>query len=517
MVVFCVLIPQYTVFVALEVQPRQIMTLLQRLYSIILNPLYSITSRINERVRNIYISICCFCLTASFVVYFHSDFELRNERTMVHFVCSILLFALIIFSIRRPLKPVKWNKLIFYTFFAAGLGVFVISFLHPIGDGYRAGYLLVMLGFPCLYYVWNNRGDYNTLYIRISASTCLVAILYFIYYANLASQGELDFLDGRVCASFYDPNMFSMIGMVAVIAALYMILIKRDSVVWYAYTAVSMGVAISIVYLGGSRLSILVVAACLFSFAVFYIKTVIIPGGFRPAGIRIIKLAIVIASTVMFVFAGNFLLSMNNMIVVEKAMQAEIEATADAETADAETAAQAEQTEQAEPAASEVPDINQPVDADENQDVIDRIVSSSDLTTPDSFLSGRLTLWKNYGQFLNMTGNDFSKTDWAVMNANAPKAKHAHNNFFELGYRCGIPVACINILLELFAGIICLIWLFGRKYTDPYYLFCVMAMACYALESMFDIATIPFERPAPYFFYMAMIPVFVFRGGKQDQ
>ena len=33
-------------------------------------------------------------------------------------------------------------------------------------------------------------------------------------------------------------------------------------------------------------------------------------------------------------------------------------------------------------------------------------------------------------------------------------------------------------------------------------------MICYAVESMFDIATLPFERHAPFYFYMALIPLF---------
>ena len=35
-------------------------------------------------------------------------------------------------------------------------------------------------------------------------------------------------------------------------------------------------------------------------------------------------------------------------------------------------------------------------------------------------------------------------------------------------------------------------------------------MITYAVQSLFDIATMPFERPAPFYFYMAMIPIFMF-------
>lgn len=413
-------------------------------------------------------------------------------------VCCMILFILIAASINKPLKSVKWNPLIAYVFFAAGLGIFAISFLHPIGDGYRAFSFILMFGFPCLYYVWNNRKDYDELYKRVAAGTSVAGILYFLYYCYIASNGDLLFLNGRVRVTFYDPNMFSMIGMIAVNSALYMLLVNRRNVAWFALTAFSLGTGSSIVYLGGSRLSMLVVAGSLFSFAVFYIKVRAELGNTKSIGLFLLKCAILVVSISLFVFVGNMMLSVNNVIVADRAAQEELLNSTDAGVEET----QAQSTAEGE-AAAEAP-------GDDNDDLIDRIITSTQETTADSFLSGRITLWRNYAKFLNLTGNDFSKTDWDVMNEGAPSARHAHNNFFELAYRCGVPVACIHILLELMAGIICLIWLFGRKYKEPYYLFCVISMSCYALESMFDIATLPFERPAPFYFYLAMIPIFTF-------
>lgn len=475
------------------------MELLQKIYIILLNHLFLLTGKVNEKIRNAIITVCCFSLTASFVVYFTKALKIKNDRSMLHFVCCMIIFVMIMASLNKPLKPVRWNKLIFYTFFLAGLGIFVTSLLHPVGDGYRAFSFIMMFGFPCLYFVWNNRGDYEELYNRLAASTAVVGILYYIYYSYLASKGELNFLNGRVCVTFYDPNMFSMIGMIAVNAAFYMLLVNRESPAWFALTSFSMGIGLSIVYLGGSRLSMLVVAGSLFSFLVFLFKT---RDDRKSNNIKtkVLKTVIVAVSIVIFVMIGNLMLSVNNTIVVDRTLTSEAFDGSDAVNTDD---------------TSENPEVSgENVD---NNDVIDRIVTSTQEASADSFLSGRLTLWKNYSKFLNLTGNDFSKTDWKVMTEGAPDARHAHNNFFEIAYRCGVPVACIHIFLELIAGIICLIWLFGRKYREPFFLFCIVSMVCYALESMFDIATLPFERPAPFYFYMAMIPIFVFRCSNQDQ
>ena len=476
------------------------MELLQKLYIIILNPIYSLTKGINEKIKNAIITICCFSLTASFIAYFTKALKIKNDRTEIHLACCIIIFVLLVFSIKKPLEPVRWNKVIFYIFFLAGLGIFAVSFLHPIGDGYRAFSFMFMFGFPCLYFVWNNRGDYEVLYNRVSASASAVAILYFIYYVYLASRGELNFLNGRVCVTFYDPNMFSMIGMIAVNAAFYMLLVNKENPFWYALTAVSMGIGASIVYLGGSRLSMLVVAGSLFAFAVFTIKTFMVSDGRKAVGRTLLKTVIIAVSIAVFTMAGNNMLTVNNTIAIDNLVHADAE--------EPESSADSSDIQAADESAGQMNEETA------NDDVIDRIVTSTQEASADSFLSGRITLWKNYARFLNLTGNDFSKTDWSVMTQGAPDARHAHNNFFELAYRCGVPVACIHILLELIAGIICLIWLFGRKYRDPFYLFCIISMSCYALESMFDIATLPFERPAPFYFYMAMIPIFCYRREK---
>ena len=425
---------------------------------------------------------------------------------MVHLVCCVILFILIIFSIKGPLKRVKWNPWIFYTFFAAGLGIFVISFLHPIGDGYRAFSFIMMFGFPCLYYVWNNRRDYDTLYKMLASGTSIAVILYYLLFIYLASKGALmiAYGYGRVSVTCRDPNMLSMIGMIAVNSAFYMLTVNRNSKAWLALTAVSMGTGCSLTFIGGSRLSTLVIAGSFVIFVIYYIKTSADITEARTKGLRLCRAAIVIAAVATFVLLGNTMLTLNDMVAADNAAQAQISESAEVEE---------------EPVDSQPAEVSpeQAAQETETDDVIERIVDSTNATDADSFLSGRLTLWRNYSQFLNMTGNDFSKADWDALNKDCAPAKHAHNNFFELAFRCGIPVACIHILLELMAGIICLIWLFGRKYREPFYLFCIISMCCYALESMFDIATLPFERPAPFYFYMAMIPVFTFRQPEETE
>ena len=471
------------------------MYLLQKTYSLILNPIGKVTSRVDEKISNAVITLCCTGLIAYFAALFSVGIKtfMRGARTQNSMFCSAILFVLIVFSIREELKPVKWNKFLFYTFFIAGAGVVAISFLHPIGSGYRAWGMLMMFGFPCVYYVWNNRADYDELYKRLAAATVIVGIAFYIYCFTLAPKGAIAFdavLPSRMKGSFYDANMLSMIGMIMVDSCLYMLLVNRSSRAWFALTAAGFGIGVDITLLGQSRLAVLAVLGGMFAFTVYFLKIRRDKSFEWSRGRSYLRVLALLVSVIVFIMAGVLMKGINSRALdgQNTVNTASTRAAALAVYAASNGAAAAEE------------------DADKT--VIDRFKPGG--SGDDTYTVGRVDIWKNYARYLNLTGNDFSKTDWEEMTGKY-KVKHAHNNFLEIGYRCGVPVAVIHTLLELAAGIICLIYLFGRRYREPAYMFCIVFMVTYAVQSLFDIATIPFERPAPFFFYMAMIPIFMYR------
>lgn len=464
------------------------MRLLQRFILVFLKPLENPVNKVDIKLRDAMVFLSCVACVGFFLVYFNPVFKIRKELTLTHMVCSIFLVFMLVFSIKGRLSDVKWNKWIFYTFFLAGFGVLAISFIHPIGSGYRAYSLLMMFGFPSIYLVWNNRRDYESLYNKLSAATSLVCILYYLYCFYLANNGNLVLAeDGRVNGTFYDANMFSMIGMVALCASLYMLLVKRGSIPWFVFSLLSFGSGISITLLGQSRLSILVVLGALFSFTIYYLKTQKSFTASTRISVKFLRSLLLLVSLLIFLTAGNLMLTLNSRAIAER----------EAMINSGEEQNVVQEREEAQVTTAEETDTH---DWAERFDI-----EGKDL---DVYTAGRYQIWVRYAQHLNWTGNDFSKVDWLELTRKA--VKHAHNNFLEIAYRCGVPVACLHILLELMAGIICLIWLFSPRYKDPVYLFCIVFMVCYTVQSMFDIATIPFERPAPFYFYMIMIPIFTF-------
>ena len=344
---------------------------------------------------------------------------------------------------------------------------------------------LMMTVFPCLYFVWNNRCDYDVLYKRLSAGTILVGIIYYAYCFYLANKGMLVIVSERMCGTLYDSNMFSMIGMIMVSCSVYMLLVNRSSKAWFLLTAIGFGIGNSITLLGQSSLSILSNIGSIAALIIFYMKNIEDYEQNEKKLKRFVRAELLLLSLVLFVLIGNLMVSLNNRIQQEDNNSAVVAST-----------------------------IAIPITADKSintSDVgllsagpLDRFIPKDN--SLNSYTAGRYNIWKNYARHLNMLGNDFSKADW--MELTGKTVKHAHNNFLEIGYRCGIPVAIAHTLLELLAGIVCAVYLFSRRFRNPYYLFCIVFMITYTIQSLFDIATIPFERPAPFFFYMALIPMF---------
>lgn len=473
------------------------MTALQTFYIAILNIIGKPFINFPRKKKNALITVCFLALVGYFMIYFSPYSHIRFALTFDHLVCSILILIIILCSINESLTRVSWNPIVFYLFIISGAGIIMISFLHPVGSGYRAFGLMMIVGFPCLYFVWNNRGDYNEFFKRLSVATEIIGLVNYAFFIILSLNGSFKMIQGRACGTCADANMFSMVGMIMVCAATYMLLINRGSIMWFVFTCISFAVGVNTVFLGASRLSILVIAGSILSFFIFYIKSQsVLP---PPAGIgnKLLRLALLISVTLLMLKCSNLILTVNDTVYGQKVAQLYM-------TYQEENPGELDAKDSV--SADETGDIQQAESESVGVDVIGRF--STDEMTLNSYTANRYTLWKNYAKHLSLLGNDFSKTNWKDLTNNT--VKHAHNNFLEIAYRFGVPVACLHTALELVSGIICLIWLFGKKYKKPEYFFSISFMISYAVQSLFDIATLPFERPAPFYFYMALIPVFTF-------
>ena len=448
---------------------------IQLFYIKTLNPLYQLTGKISDRTRNIIIFIIFLLFFIYFACYRSSILNPIVSTPLPtlfdrHLWGSVLLLLLSIFSINQPLHHVEWKGIILIPQLLMGLGIVITGFIHPIGDGYQTFGFMLLFVFPCLYFVWNNRRDYDLLfsllvYAMIIANLCLFLLLF--YYA---SKGQL-LMEGARCAGIMsNSNCFSLIGLELVLGAVYLLITKKPGWPLFVLLCFSAGTGLGIMLIGQMRLAFIIVFVCLLVSILF---VAIKKGSVKQTNMK--KLLIrcfaglgIIALTIMLSFV---LLNINNRAV---------------DSANAVSQNAAEQT----------------ATAKDTSNVFDRFkIKERDA---NSFSSGRVIRWKLYGKELNLLGNNFDLYDQDKMTG-GQAYPFAHNIFFEIGYRCGIPVGILSVLLIIITGIMSLKYLFSKKNKELYLLFPIISAITYAAEALLDCAALPFFQAEALCFYFAMI------------
>ena len=444
---------------------------LQKIYMVLLKPAGRAVENISERARER--MICALFAVVFLITFLYSGETLLwwgvphiNLKTNI--VLTVVLILTSVLSVKGELKPVAWRKAISVPLFLCGLGLVITGLIHPIGDGYLSFGFMLLFVYPLLYFVWTNRRDYSVLFMTISESFVGVALLFFVYSTvMMLSKGSLRH-GRRFKGMMRNSNIYSMIGMVLFAVSLYLLYEyffgrkKRRTSNKIIFCILGAVIGLTIMTLGKSR-------ACILASGINLLVTLFFAARYARGSRRI-----------------NTERPHKTVMKNRKKVLVMVAAVALITTLAAVTLHQAEGGESSRP----VTWYSRFLPADRDL---------------DGYTSGRISIWQSYARYLNLTGNNFDETDWPDLTNN--KVGHAHNNFFEYGYRCGIPVALLFIILEIMAGLMSLRYLF---YNDRYrsdFLFVIIFMTIYTLESMVDVATIPMERYAPLFFYFILCPM----------
>ena len=444
---------------------------LQSVFIIILTPIAKITIKINDRVRDICIQIICFAFPL-FFLYFYMWWkcpaivvETLRPQTARHILGCLLMLLLIVVSIDRIPRKVQWNKWIIYPLVTCGIWMLIISFLHPVGDGYRAFASMLILGYPCVYFVWNNRGDYEKLFDPLARALAIVCLLVFVYCFYLATQGDFTIVGNRSAGLVTNSNVFSIIGMFGTCGAIYMLTKEGISWIKFVLYSLSLGSSYAIVLMGASRTAAAACLACLLVTVFFFFRYC----KEKSATQRAVKVLSAIVLVIFMIILSHICVDIQKTIMLNEASS---------------------------PTNTEV--------VSQNTSVLDRFTVDSE-ENMNTYSSGRVRIWKAYASFFNLTGNDVSQANWDILTPNGEKK--AHNNFFEMAYRFGVPLGILFIVLEI---IICLkalqLLLFNRT-KQQFLLLPILFTVMFLFLSMLDIATLPFERDAPCYFYLAIIPM----------
>ena len=104
---------------------------------------------------------------------------------------TFLLGIMIVCSMNKPLTKVKWSPWIWIPWFLCSILIIISGIHHNITGALMMFAFLMLLVFPALYFVWNNRGDYHVLYAIVCKAIITMMIYIFCFiWPLLPSMGR---------------------------------------------------------------------------------------------------------------------------------------------------------------------------------------------------------------------------------------------------------------------------------------------------------------------------------------
>lgn len=425
----------------------------QNSYKALLNCVYNKkVKRIPTKTRDITIQIIFFVFASYFVVFRSRSFYviLMNEQDLCHFMGAILLMIVAILSMRGEVKIVPWRQSLTIPYYLFALGIVGVGLMHPIGMGYGFFGLMLLSVYPCLYIVWNNRGDYEELFDKIAIAFMAVGSIYFIWFSYA------DYTDSEIIAyerhegGMFNSNFLSFLGVNLSCIALYFLyrcIEKRKTKIAMSYSLIAILMGSILIAKGEGRASMLILAVNIIAVMFFTIKgKAVSPKTDSMKTITILVIVLVSIAALLYIGTKTEVIQFDRFDFRNK--------------------------------------------------------------TPDEFASGRIRLWSSYWHNLTLLGHDMSLVDWEELSAGIG-THHAHNNFLDYGYRCGIPVGICCVAVQLVAGIITLGIMFKRKVNTGADVFVVIFSVQYLVLSLMDIATLPMTNYGAFMFYICVAPLLV--------
>lgn len=436
---------------------------LQKIFIAILNPVYTVTGRLGDRGRLMIIHAICFIFSVFFLLLYsgacHLNYDTMNLQGIIG---TILLILLIIVSIDRPLEEIPWRRMIVVPMVLSGIGIVITGMMHTVGNGFIIFGLQLIVVFPCLAFVWINRGDYETLFEAFARAMCLLNIIYFLFSVAQACSGQFGMIAGRWTGTMYNVNLLGQFGANSFLAALFMTLRRKETASRILYLCVA-GIGMGFTFLSICRGAMFVCVGGIITLIVYTIvRRKKIEWGVTKENLAK-QGAFLIAFFVLFgaVFMG-------------------------------------------------IPQIQQHVDKDYDAviDVPAEITykdrfGTEKYTDANRFTSGRVDHWKVYIRHLTLFGNDFDQTDWSEFPTGVRSS--AHNLFLGVAYRSGVPVGLLFVFVQIVAGIIAVFLLFDRRINRTCYLFYLLFFVEYFYESSVDVAIMPCHRFTVLLFYIGLI------------
>ena len=443
---------------------------LQYSYMIILNLFFRFLSKLSEKLRNAILWISVFALIGNYFIresVFTLKYKFTFSTTQWTILCTFLLLIIILFSIKEPLKILKINaknKVFVLFYFITPILIIISSFDHKIGNGVRPFALAMLIVFPCLYFVWSNRGDYHTLFNMISWALVvfgtillIVNVAYFFWHIEDFDISAYSYI--RYVGIFTNPNIFGLTTVAIFTGAFYLLYTAQRNI--KAFLIIIMILYFMMVLLSGSRTSLLAIVAQIIVLLIFVYKSKHDKKKYLKKKTK--KIILVCASIVIIIPIVLSILSMSNVISYNDNSLIKIPLS------------------------------------------IQRLLPNNNLTI-NELSSGRIAFWLEYLKEITLIGKDPNKHHVIV---DGLEVYGAHNTTIEVAYRSGI-LAGISITILLFSTLPFLLRGVKRsRERCKSLLFSCMAIIAYFPPFIIEVPFSPFHSFSSYIlcFYIAIGPL----------
>lgn len=469
------------------------MDIIQNLYCTVLNHCFSIISKLPSKLRNEISFICVFLLVLLSYYGEAKDYMKGPPITTLCILQSILLILIVVMSIEAPLHKIRWNKVMPASWFLFSLIVVLTSFDHVIGPGFRPMAFMMLLLYPALFIVWNNRKDYQVLFEMVSKATIIVMLTFFImcvFYNPLTIE------DFRYTGFTGNPGSLGKIGVAGLTCGLYLTINMRKN---YWLYALFCGMASTLVMLSMSRTAMVAMGMLFLFFMLFCIKEVL-----RHSKIRKRLLSRVIVITIILIAAyplTTFLLT-NGYAILQETYQINLKIFNGTET-------------NQETVPSPKTETQAPLNATQAPDKMDLAKERLSLDGKDlnTYTAGRMLIYKARFPMLNLKGHD--ATD-SIYIEGYGRNRWSHNTVLEFAYRSGIIAGGLFFLIELLSAIYVFRKLFSREKVLIYQYFVFFAIIGFGIMSLTDVIFTPAADPGVLYYFLAMMPLFCRKSKKKE-
>ena len=444
------------------------MYLLQNIYIMVLSPLQKLIDNIDCKTKDIVLSLSLHCMIFNMFMYTAwANLGINVGYAELLIINTAFLAIAIVCSLKEPLKKVEWNGWIVYPWMLCCAHILISGLHHSITSALMFSTCVMLLIFPCLFFVWNNRGDYETLYYKVSKAMIHILFVYFAIHLIL-----FPVIEG---AAYYgiavNPNSNGLLGTAGIIASLYLIMVGKKKQLWLHY--LSLGVSFALTYISASRASFIAIMMAFICFCICIFRLKKQEDNIKEA-LKIIAVALIVvmlSATAFSTFLTNVTPSIKDGIV-------------DNMTAEAST-----EEEELEGSDSSI------------GDKFNRGDNLNDIS------SGRIVIWQAYLSEMNLIGNE--RGDRGLYVAYTGKYLSAHNSYLEIGYRCGIFAGLLYAYIALYAAVYSFKGLFGKKVFSYSMTIIPMAVMAFGVLSNLERALYPLEKVHILFFFLAFMPIFV--------